>query len=82
MKSLNKIRDELINKHYKESGWTPTEWAVMNFNAGFNAGAKAERERSQILVEALRFYSDKCAMDDFFRDDCGNISRQALEKYK
>lgn len=37
-------RDELAEKHYKESGWVPTEWAVMNFHAGYDAAMSSIKD--------------------------------------
>ena len=50
MKSLNEIRDELASRY---------DWVEYNrFTDGFDAGVKAERERSQILVEAISKYTE------------------------
>ena len=63
MKSLNEIRDEQYDlASLAISEITENCWSVDydTFCLGFNAGAKAERERSQILVEAIEEHPE-CA---------------------
>jgi hypothetical protein len=78
MKSLNEIRDELaydashfcickgIVCHGCETG------IIKTFKVGFDYGAKAERERSQVLVDAISEHYE-CAC--IYRLD------EALEQY-
>lgn len=44
---------ELVEKHYKTSGWVRTEWAVMNFIAGFTT-CRAEMQETHIEKEWVR----------------------------
>ena len=50
---LEAVRDRMAPIFYKESGYVPTEWAVMNYKAGFNAAIPIILE----MAEALEFYS-------------------------
>lgn len=75
MKSLNELRDEMA---YEFDG---TSWygrpGMDYFKAGFDAGIKAEQERSQVLVEALKFAcGNRCAMGI---NPC--FAREALDEY-
>lgn len=42
--SLEKLRDQEAEAHYKKSGHVPTEWAVMNFHAGWDSRDKLAKE--------------------------------------
>lgn len=44
MNRLEKLKLKLAEKHYKESGHVPTDWALINFYSGFDA-ASAEYEK-------------------------------------
>lgn len=67
---LDRIRDDEAENYYKKTGYVPTEWAVMNFIAGFDKGAEemAKIKDAQIeeLVEALEVISER---DQFYIKD-------------
>lgn len=78
MKLLDEKRNKLAEQHYKTSGWAPTEFAVMNFHAGWDACAKElEKENDElkrqldIVKNALRFYANA--------DDVGAVARLAFK---
>lgn len=48
-KSQEQRMNELAEEHYKKTDHVPTEWAVMNFKAGYQAAMK----EAEVLVEAL-----------------------------
>ena len=59
-----KTRDGIAEEYYKKNGWVPTESAVMNFFAGFDAAIKHVTDQNpppevQGLIEALEFYADE-----------------------
>ena len=37
------------------------------------------KKQNEIMRESLEFYADKCSMDDFHRDYCGETGREALK---
>lgn len=41
-----KERNEIAEEYYKRIGWIPTEWAVMNFFAGFDAAIEYHKENT------------------------------------
>jgi len=57
---------------------------VIEYSAFGEAQKEIEKLKKVVEIQgkALEFYSDKCAMDDFYRDNCGEISRQALKEVK
>ena len=40
-------------EHYKKTNWVPTEWAVLNYQAGY----KAAMEKAKVLEDALDWYA-------------------------
>lgn len=73
-KTIDQIRDEMAEEFYKKSGWSPTEWAVMNFHAGFDASTKYHEEKYRKLVSDLKnmlklreLFTGK-QFNDFFND--------------
>lgn len=52
-KTLEQIRDQATIDHFNKTKWAPTEWAVMNFKAGFDASTATHQERARKLIEAL-----------------------------
>ena len=75
MNRLEKLKNRLAEKHYKESGHVPTEWAVMNFNSGFDA-ASAEYEK--IIAELEGALLD-CELELLTIDDHVNYGK--MERY-
>lgn len=56
MKLLEEKRDELAEQHYKTTGWVSTEFAVMNFHAGWDACAKEYEKEIAELKEELKIW--------------------------
>lgn len=80
MNRLEKLKNRLAEKHYKESGHVPTEWAVMNFNSGFDA-ASAEYEKIIAEIEgALEWYAKRDEVLGF--KITSSFAIQALQKLK
>lgn len=88
MKKLTKLRDAEAEKFYKDSGWVPSEWAVMNFKAGFDCRDKLDKEALKIAVEALneiaieqQFY---IAKKDYFSEvvRLNLTAKEALEEIR
>jgi len=50
---LDRIRDDEAENYYKKTGYVPTEWAVMNFIAGFNKGAEEMAKIKDAQIERL-----------------------------
>lgn len=48
-----KRMEELAEAFYKESKWVPTEWAVMNFEAGYTQAIIDTEGIMQEMAEAL-----------------------------
>lgn len=56
-KKLTKLRDAEAEKFYKDSGWVPSEWAVMNFKAGFDCRDKLDNEALKAMTESRNAYA-------------------------
>ena len=67
---MTKSIEELTEEYYKESGWVPTENAVMNFKAG----AKARDSEWLKVVNELKMKLKTCENDYWFMTNL-------LEKY-
>ena len=64
-KKMSEIRDAEAEKFYKDSGWVPSEWAVMNFKAGFDCRDKLDNDALKLVVEVLEYYQKgKCTWID------------------
>lgn len=90
MNRLENLKNSLAEKHYKETGHVPTEWAVMNFFSGFEA-ASAEYEKIIAELEgALEIYGDLSSIEFRKKEDgfmyaksnIGTSARRALQKLK
>lgn len=82
MNRLEKLKNSLAEKHYKESGHVPTEWAVMNFNSGFDA-ASAEYEKIIAELEgALKKAKQEMAMTVWRDEEVYFQIEEALQKLK
>lgn len=68
-KTMAKIRDAEAEKYYKESGFAPTEWAVMNFKAGFDCRDKLDNEALRIAVETLELIHKNVGSIPFSNND-------------
>ena len=55
-KSQEQRMNELAEKHYKNTGHVPTEWAVLNFQAGYTAAMKEAEELAEALEDYHRAY--------------------------
>ena len=53
-KSQEQRMNELAEDHYKKTGHVATEWAVMNYQAGYQAAMK----EAEVLVEAVEVYCE------------------------
>lgn len=58
MNRLEKLKLKLAEKHYKESGHVPTDWALINFYSGFDAASAEYEKIIAELEEALIFYAN------------------------
>ena len=79
---------KLAEEYFNKTGYAPTEWAVMNFSAGY----RARDEEVRILREALEFYAKEVQKDHWddgsFKEEfyaelpLGRRARYALEETK
>ena len=72
-KSQEQRMNELAEDYYKKSGHVPTELAVMNFKAGYQAAMK----EAEVLVETLEFECGNRCSD---LNPCN--AKEALKKFK
>lgn len=89
---LERIRVEAAENYYKKTGYVPTEWAVMNFIAGFDKGAEemAKIKDAQIegLVEALENIASEYSEDIFdegynpHQNPAFTMANKALENFR
>jgi len=82
MKKLTKLRDAEAEKFYKDSGWVPSEWAVMNFKAGWDARNNLDNEALKIAVEALELCHSRMKMTAWIEDECFWKIEEALAEIR
>lgn len=83
---LEAMRDRMAEQHYKETGHVPTEWAVMNYQAGFNAAIPIILEMAK-QAESLEelYYENPNVREDAYNKgvrDSQNRMNKALNKLK
>lgn len=68
-------RDDCAEEFYKKSGYVPTEWAINNFFAGFDAGYALGLKQAKGLAKALEYVL--LYAEDFFPEQ-----HKILEEFK
>jgi hypothetical protein len=90
MNRLEMLKLKLAEKHYKDTGHVPTDWALINFYAGFEA-ASAEYEKIiaelnkinlKILVRAENISQQTCHALKNNMVAIGNMADEALQKLR
>jgi hypothetical protein len=80
MSDIDKKIEALAEEYCNEQ--TACNYQMLGFEDGIKAGIKLERERSEILVNALTIYASLKANKLIEPGHPGNIARSALAEYQ
>jgi len=75
---MNQARELVAEAHYKKTGWVPTEWAVMNFFAGFDACVELAK-KSAHEIPRINEIKDSLDMGWFCDNPNGNDIKEEIQ---
>lgn len=81
-KTLELLKDEATINYFKTTGYAPTEWAVMNFQAGFQSSTAIHQERIKKLVEALILAHREMKMTVWREEEVFEKMTEALQEWR